>query len=97
MKFVSLLITAMILSMSAPAQTTGKSVKKTAVAKVQQKKSKKATSLKFKPVNAGNAETITLNDEKAHKAKWTFEEMLKRRLEIDAEDGKTRNLFGKEN
>jgi len=96
MKIVSLVITAMILSLSAPAQTTGKSAQKRTVAKVQQKtKARKAKSLKLKTA-AENAEVITLNDEKSHKAKWTFEEMLKRRLEIDAEDGERRNLFGKE-
>lgn len=78
----------MILSFSAAAQTTGNAAEKRTVAKIQQKtKGQKVKSSGSKPAVAENRDVTTLRDEKAYKAKWTFEEMLKRRLEIDAEDG----------
>lgn len=87
MKFVSLVVAVIMMSFSASAQTTRDASKESAVAQVQQKKNGKAKSSKSKIGTAVNTDVITLRDEKSHKAKWTFEEMLKRRMEIDAEKG----------
>jgi hypothetical protein len=90
MKFVSLVVAAMIISFGADAQTTRGAAEKSAVAHKQQKpKGGKVKPSRKKSTTAATNEVITLTDEKAHKAKWTFEEMLKRRLEIDAEEGVT--------
>ena len=87
MKFVSLVIAAMILALGADAQTANGKTEKTTVVKQQKKtKGKKAKSSRTKSTALKNSELIQLTDEKSYKAKWTFEEMLKRRLEIDAED-----------
>ena len=85
MKFVTLVMAAMIISFSCAAQTTGNAAQKRTAAKIQKKtKSQKAKS-GSKAATAVNADVITLTDEKAYKAKWTFETMLMRRMEIDAE------------
>lgn len=89
MKFVSLVIAAVMLSFSADAQSAPDAAEKRTVGNTQQKpKSQKAKFRKAKSTAAKNVDVVTLTDERAYKAKWTFEEMLKRRLEIDAEDGK---------
>jgi hypothetical protein len=75
----------MIISFSAGAQSTGNATK-SRVVKIQQKtKKQKKGPPQLK--GAANTDLTTLQDEKAHKAKWTFEEMLQRRLEIEAEEG----------
>ncbi|GAA4728507.1 hypothetical protein [Flavisolibacter ginsenosidimutans] len=89
MKFVTLVVAAMIVSFSASSQTTHRAAPKSTVQKQQKTKSGKAKPSRTKSSAAKTDEAITLTDEKAHKAKWTFEEMLKRRLQIDAEDGVT--------
>ena len=89
MKLVSVLVVTMFLSFGAAAQTTSKATPKRTVAKTHQKqKIKKAKTIKLK-TKAENTDVTTLVDEKAHKAKWSFDEMLKRRLEIDAEEGES--------
>jgi hypothetical protein len=87
MKFVTLVISAMIISFNAAAQTTGHAAQKRTAAKVQQKaQGRKAKSFTPK-ATAEDADVTTLKDERAYKAKWSFEEILKRRQEIDAENG----------
>jgi len=90
MKFVSLVIAAMILSLGADAQTANGKTEKTTIVKQQKKtKGKTVKSSRTKSTALKNSELIQLTDEKSYTAKWTFEEMLKRRLEIDAEDVET--------
>lgn len=93
MKFVTLVVAAMIISFSASSQTTRGAAHKSTATHSQQK-SQKVKSARSKSSAAKTDETITLTDEKAHKAAWTFEELLKRRLEIDAADNVT--VQGKE-
>jgi hypothetical protein len=87
MKFVSLMITGLFITFSAAAQTTDTStVQKTTVANVQPPtKGKKAKAARAKA--AADTTVTILADEKSYKAKWSFEQMLQRRLEIDAEEG----------
>jgi|GEM_PF-6683641 len=88
MKFVSLVLTVMLISFGASAQTTRNASEKSAIAQAQKKtKFQKAKSSRTKAAAAKNSEVTTLTDERTYKAKWTFEEMLKRRMEIDAEKG----------
>ena len=87
MKLVTLAIVAMFISFSAPAQTGSKELQKRTVQKIQQKKKSKTAKFDRPKATAQNTDVTTLTDERAHKAKWSFEEMLKRRLEIDAEEG----------
>lgn len=90
MKFVSLMIAAMFLTLGADAQSAnGKTVKTTVVKQQKKTKGKKVKSSHTKSTALKDSELIQLTDEKSYKAKWTFEEMLKRRLEIDAEDVET--------
>jgi len=86
MKFVTLIV-AMIVSLSAAAQTTRRATEKSTAHGQQKTSGRKAKLSRAKASAAATDEVITLTDEKAHKAKWTFEEMLKRRLQIDAEEG----------
>lgn len=97
MKFVSLVIIATIFSFGASAQTAvDVTEKENSVAKVQQKKkTAKAKASRTKRWAKGG-ETTTLSDERSYKAKWTFEQMLKRRMEIDAEDGEKKRQLVKE-
>jgi hypothetical protein len=96
MKFVSLVIIATIFSFGASAQTAADVTEKNTVAKVQQKKkTAKAKASRTKRWAKGG-ETTTLSDERSYKAKWTFEQMLKRRMEIDAEDGEKKRQLVKE-
>ena len=88
MKFVTLILIGMMISFSATAQSTSNTAEKTATQKQQKTKGKKAKPAKTKVLALKNVDVVTLTDEKAHKAKWTFEEMLRRRLEVDAEDRK---------
>jgi hypothetical protein len=87
MKFVSLMITGLFITFSAAAQTTDSSTaKKTTVANVQPPaKGKKAKAARAKA--AADTTITTLVDVRTYKAKWSFEQMLQRRLEIDAEEG----------
>jgi hypothetical protein len=97
MKFVTLVIIAMTISFGAPAQTSGTAAQKRTVAKTQQKtKGGKAKSSGSKAAAAKNGDATTLSDEKSYKAKWTFEQMLMRRLEIDAEAGEREKQRRKE-
>jgi hypothetical protein len=90
MKFVTLIAATLIFSASASAQTTRAAAKKSTAAHTQLKTRRgKAKSSRTKSTAAATGEVITLTDEKAHKAAWTFEEMLKRRLEIDTAEGVT--------
>ena len=78
----------MIISFGAPAQTTGHTAQKRTVVKTQQKtKKQKTKTSETKAAAAEGVDITTLKDEKAHKAKRSFEEMLRRRLEVDAEEG----------
>lgn len=87
MKLVSLVATCMFISFSAAAQTSSKAANKSSVAHVQKKaKVAKSKSSTTKVAGAKNVDVTTLTDEKSYKAKWTFEQMLQRRLEVDAED-----------
>ncbi|HEV7330228.1 MAG TPA: hypothetical protein VGN63_04250 [Flavisolibacter sp.] len=86
MKFVSLVILTMMISVGAAAQTTGDATPKKPVANVQQK----GKDGKAKPAAAKDGTVTTLRDEKAYQAKWTFEEMLMRRLEIGAEEAQSK-------
>lgn len=96
MKFVSLVIIATIFSFGASAQIVAGVTEKNTVAKVQQKKkTAKAKTSRSKRWTKGG-ETTTLSDERSYKAKWTFEQMLKRRMEIDAEDGEKKRQLVKE-
>ena len=89
MKFVTLVVIGILISFGASAQTTdSKAENRTATQKQQKTKGKKAKQAKTKVLAPKNVDVVTLTDEKAHKAKWTFEEMLRRRLEVDAEDRK---------
>lgn len=92
MKFVTLMVTALVLSLSTAAQNTPEaSPRKTVTQKQQKKKSPQAKSSRAKAPSAKNTAVTVLVDEKSHNAKWSFEQMLARRMEIDAEDGaKTR-------
>jgi hypothetical protein len=86
MKFVNLMITGLFLSFSAAAQTTDSAAQKTTVANVQPPaKSKKAKAARAKAT--ADTTVYTLVDVRTYKAKWSFEQMLQRRLEIDAEEG----------
>jgi hypothetical protein len=86
MKFVTLVMAAMIISFSCAAQTTGDAAQKRTAAKIQQKtKGQKAKPSGSKAAATKKVDVTTLTDEKAYKAKWTFETMLMRRMEIDAE------------
>ena len=86
MKFVTLVMAAMIISFGAAAQATGDPAQKRTVAKVQQKTKGQKAKSRSKAAAGKNVGVTTLTDERAHKAKWTFEQMLMRRMEIDAED-----------
>ncbi len=83
---VSLVIMATIVSFSASAQTTDGRAKKRAVAKIQQK----ATIRQVKTPTAETGGITVLYDEKAYKAKRSFEEMLTRRLAVDAEEAEAK-------
>jgi uncharacterized protein YxeA len=86
MKTVSLVVTAMMLFIGAAAQTIRSAAPKRTVAHLQQKTKKHKVKLSATTASAGkNGEVVTLWDETAYKAKAGFEEMLMRRLEIDAE------------
>ena len=87
MKFVSLVIAAMMFSFSASAQTTDSAAGKKTEVKTQQKKKGGKAKSGTKVAAQKNSDVTTLTDERTYKAKWTFEEMLKRRMEIDAEKG----------
>ena len=89
MKFVTLALAAMIVSFTASAQTSRNATAKSTAHNGQKTKSGKVKSPGTTSSAAKNDEAITLTDEKAHKAKWTFEELLKRRLEIDAKESTT--------
>ena len=87
MKFVTLAVMAIMISFGAASQTTRTAPQKSAVTQVQQKKKvQKAKSSKTKLSASKKGDVTTLTDEKAYKAKWSFEQMLLRRLEIDAEE-----------
>lgn len=81
------MIAAMILSFSAAAQTTGDEAGKRTAGKTQQKQKAQKAKSSRKKSSAKNNGVTTLSDEKTYKAKWTFEQMLMRRMEIDAEEG----------
>lgn len=87
MKFVSLLIIVSMISFGASAQTASDTAENSKVVKTQKKAKKQKALLKKKLRSAKNSDVTTLSDEKAYKAKWTFESMLMRRLEIDAAEG----------
>lgn len=92
MKFVSLVVVAVMFSMGAFAQTTPAAAKKRTATNTQQTaKERKAKPSETKARAAKHDEVTRLTDEKAHKAKWTFEQMLQRRLEIDAEEGERKS------
>lgn len=95
MKFVSLVVISMIFSIAASAQNAPVATEKRTAAQNHQKiKVKKARSVKKKTPVAKGEDVITLNDEKSYKAKWTFEEMLKRRLEVDAAENERKRKKG---
>ena len=88
MKFVSLVVSAMILSVGASAQPSDRAAKKEPVAKTAPKAKKQKPKLQGKKSAADQtADVITLTDEKAYQAKSSFERMLLRRIEVDAEEG----------
>ncbi len=87
MKFVSLVITTLVLTLGADAQTVTDKRERTTVVKQQKNtKGKKAGSSRTKSTAAKGTERIQLTDERSYRAKWTFEEMLNRYLEMNAKD-----------
>ncbi len=97
MKFVSLVIVVLMISCSAAAQTTRHAAEKGGVVKTQQKlKSGKAKTARTKGSPAKNGDVVTLTDETSNKAKQSFEQLLMRRLEVDAEEGERERQRQKE-
>lgn len=86
MKFVTLVISTIIFSATASAQTT-QSAKKSTAHSQQKIKLHKPKSSPATRALAKKDETITLTDEKSYRAKWSFEEMLLRAVEVDAARG----------
>ena len=85
MKTVNLIVTVMMLSFGAAAQTTPSAAPKRTVAPPQKKT--KDPKVKRSGTIVGTVENTaitTLTGEKSDKAKGSFEQVLLRRLEIDA-------------
>lgn len=67
------------------AVTRPAAVKSTAGKKSVTAKSKKSLAVKAKPANIAEEESTTLISESSHKAKSTFQQMLEKRIKIDAQ------------
>lgn len=97
MKFVSLVVTAILLSLGASAQEAGSAAEKEPVIKTEKKTRKQKAKLSDKKGLAPKeAHVITLTDEKAYQAKSSFEQILLRRIEVDAEVSARARQQGKE-